>query len=93
MSAVGFAPQKPEDAELEQLREACKRLNFSIRAIKEAQVCLSQLNMGQARQRLNNAQWQAREAKKILAEVGRGRKSATDKHRKTQVRKREAQNS
>jgi len=74
MSAVGFAPQKPEDAELEQLREACKRLNFTIRAIKEAQVCLSQLNMGQARQRLNNAQWQAREAKKILAEVGRSRK-------------------
>ena len=74
MSAVGFAPQRPEDAELEQLREACKRLNFTIRAIKEAQVCLSQLNMGQARQRLNNAQWQAREAKKLLAEVGRAKK-------------------
>ena len=77
MSAVGFAPQRPEDAELEQLREACKRLNFTIRAIKEAQACLSQLNMGQARERLNNAQWQAREAKKVLTEVGRARKTRT----------------
>jgi hypothetical protein len=30
------------------------------------------MNMGQARERLNNAQWQAREAKKLLAEVGKG---------------------
>ena len=75
MSAVGFAPLPPEDAELESLREACKRLNFTIRAIKEAQACLSELNMGQARQRLNNAQWQAREAKKVLAEVGRAKKT------------------
>ena len=75
MSAVGFAPQRPEDAELERLREACKRLNFTIRALKEAQAWLNQLNMGQARQRLNNAQWQAREAKKLLAEIGRAKKS------------------
>jgi len=46
-------------------------LNFTIRAIKDAQSCLTQLNMGQARERLNNAQWQAREAKKLLAEVGK----------------------
>ncbi|HKG61854.1 MAG TPA: hypothetical protein VKB05_19005 [Pyrinomonadaceae bacterium] len=29
------------------------------------------MNLGQARERLNNAQWQAREAKKVLAEVGK----------------------
>ena len=71
MSAIGFAPGPSEHDELDKLREACKRLNFTIRAIKDAQTSLSQLNMGQARERLNNAQWQAREAKKLLAEVGK----------------------
>ena len=37
MSAVGFAPVTSEDPELDQLREACKRLNFTIRAVKDAQ--------------------------------------------------------
>ena len=74
MSAVGFAPLPSEDPELEKLREACKRLNFTIRAIKDAQTCVTQLNLGQARDRLRNAQWQAREAKKLLTEVGKGRK-------------------
>jgi hypothetical protein len=77
MSAVGFAPLPSEDPELEKLREACKRLNFTIRAIKDAQVSLSQLNMGQARDRLRNAKWQAREAKKALVEVGRAKKTKT----------------
>ena len=72
MNAIGFAPVSSENDELDKLREACKRLNFTIRAIKDAQACLTQLNMGQARERLNNAQWQAREAKKLLAEVGKG---------------------
>jgi len=71
MNAIGFAPVASEDSELEQLREACKRLNFALRAIRDAQACLSQMNLGQARERLNNAQWQAREAKKVLAEVGK----------------------
>lgn len=71
MNAIGFAPVSSENDELDKLREACKRLNFTIRAIKDAQLSLSQLNMGQARERLNNAQWQAREAKKLLAEVGK----------------------
>ena len=75
MSAVGFAPISSEDSELEQLREACKRLNFTLRAIKDAHVCLGKMNVGQARERLNNAQWQAREAKRLLAEVGKTRKS------------------
>jgi hypothetical protein len=74
MSAVGFAPLPPEDSELESLREACKRLNFALRAIKEAQASLTHLNIGEARKRLNNATWQAREAKKILAEVGRAKR-------------------
>ena len=73
MSAVGFAPLPPQDSELEKLRETCKRLNFAIRAIKEAQVCLNQMNIGDARKRLNNATWQAREAKKLLAELGRAK--------------------
>ncbi len=71
MNAIGFAPGSSENDELDKLREACKRLNFTIRAIKDAQESLNQLNMGQARERLNNAQWQAREAKKLLAEVGK----------------------
>ena len=71
MNAIGFAPLSSENDELDKLREACKRLNFTIRAIKDAQSCLSELNMGQARERLNNAQWQAREAKKLLSEVGK----------------------
>jgi len=77
MSAVGFAPLSSGDSEpeLDQLREACKRLNFTIKAIKDAQTCLMRLNVGQARERLNNAQWQAREAKKLLAEVGKAKKS------------------
>lgn len=75
MSAVGFAPVPPLDSELEKLREACKRLNFAIRAIKEAQASLTQLNIGEARKRLNNATWQAREAKKVLAEIGRAQKT------------------
>lgn len=75
MSAVGFAPAKSEDSELERLREACKRLNFTIRAIKDAQGCLNKMNIGQARERLNNAQWQAREAKRVLAEVGRKKRT------------------
>ena len=74
MSAVGFAPITSENPELEQLREACKRLNFTIRAIKDAQGCLNKMNIGQAKERLNNAQWQAREAKRLLAEVGRRQK-------------------
>lgn len=72
MNAIGFAPVSSENDELDKLREACKRLNFTIRSIKDAQACLGQMNMGQARERLNNAQWQAREAKKLLAEVGKG---------------------
>jgi len=75
MSAVGFAPLPSEDPELDQLREACKRLNYVIRSIKEAQACLSKLNIGQTRDRLNNAQWQAREAKKLLAEIGAAKKT------------------
>lgn len=71
MNAIGFAPVPSEDDELDKLREACKRLNFTIRAIKDAQASISQINLGQARERLNNAQWQAREAKKLLAEVGK----------------------
>ena len=74
MSAVGFAPLPPQDSELEKLRESCKRLNFALRAIKEAQDCLTQMNIGDARKRLRNATWQAREAKKLLAEVGRAKK-------------------
>jgi hypothetical protein len=75
MSAVGFAPPSTEDSELEQLREVCERLNFAIRGIKEAQASLTKMNLGQTRERLNNAQWQAREAKKILAQIGTARKS------------------
>ena len=75
MSAVGFAPRFSDDLELDELREACKRINFTIKAIKDAQTCLMRLNIGQARERLNNAQWQAREAKKLLAEVGKAKKS------------------
>ena len=71
MNAIGFAPVPSEESELDRLREACKRLNFALRAIKDAQACLSQMNLGQARERLNNAQWQAREAKKVLAEIGK----------------------
>jgi hypothetical protein len=77
MSAVGFAPLPSKDSELEKLREACKRLNFAIRAIKDAQTSLTQLNIGEAKKRLDNAQWQAREAKKELAEVGRARRTKT----------------
>lgn len=82
MSAVGFAPSSTEDSELEQLREVCERLNFTIRGIKEAQASLSKMNLGQTRERLNNAQWQAREAKKILAQIGTSKKiSAATKQR------------
>ena len=70
MNAIGFAPGPSDDSELDLLREACKRLNFALRAIKDAQGCLTQMNLGQARERLNNAQWQAREAKKVLAAIG-----------------------
>jgi len=30
--------------------------------------------MGQARDRLNNAQWQAQEAKKVLVQLGKAKK-------------------
>jgi len=75
MNAIGFAPGASEESELDRLREACKRLNFALRAIKDAQACLGQMNLGQARERLNNAQWQAREAKKVLAEIGKTKSS------------------
>jgi hypothetical protein len=81
MSAVGFAPSASEDPELDRLREVCERLNFAIRGIKEAQACLSKLNIGQTKERLNNAQWQAREAKKVLAEIGAAKKTRTRKNR------------
>jgi hypothetical protein len=77
MNAIGFAPVPTEDSELDRLREACKRLNFALRAIRDAQACLGQMNLGQARERLNNAQWQAREAKKVLAEVGKTKTGTT----------------
>lgn len=77
MSAVGFAPSSSEDHELDRLREVCERLNYAIRSIKEAQASLSKLNLGQARERLDNAQWQAREAKKLLAELGAAKKTKT----------------
>jgi len=77
MSAVGFAPPASEDPELDRLREVCERLNFAIRGIKEAQASLSKLNLGQTRERLNNAQWQAREAKKTLTEIGAAKKTRT----------------
>ncbi|HEX3183955.1 MAG TPA: hypothetical protein VHQ94_04120 [Pyrinomonadaceae bacterium] len=85
MSAVGFAPSSTEDPELERLREVCERLNFAIRSIKEAQASLSKLNLGQTRERLNNAQWQAREAKKVLAAIGaaKTRTTTTTKQRQT----------
>jgi hypothetical protein len=75
MSAVGFAPSVGDDSELERLREVCERLNFAIRGIKEAQSSLNKLNIGQTKERLNNAQWQAREAKKLLAEIGAAKKT------------------
>ena len=81
MNAIGFAPVPSEDSELDRLREACKRLNFALRAIKDAQACLTHMNLGQARERLHNAQWQAREAKKVLAEVGK-MKTKTPLHQK-----------
>lgn len=81
MSAVGFAPLPPQDSELERLRETCKRLNYALKAIKEAQECLAKMNIGDARKCLNNATWQAREAKKMLAEVGRA-KNTSSKHRR-----------
>ena len=77
MNAIGFAPVPSEESEIDRLREACKRLNFALRAIKDAQACLSQMNLGQAHERLNNAQWQAREAKKVLAEVGKTKSTTT----------------
>lgn len=77
MSAVGFAPSSSENSELERLREVCERLNFAIKSIKEAQASLSKLNLGQTRERLQNAQWQAREAKKLLAQFGASRKINT----------------
>lgn len=67
----------PQDSELEKLRETCKRLNYAIRSIKEAQDCLTKMNIGDARKCLNNATWQAREAKKTLAEVGRAKQPNT----------------
>jgi hypothetical protein len=79
MSAVGFAPPSADDPELDRLREVCERLNFAIKGIKEAQASLSKLNFGQARERLNNAQWQAREAKKLLAEIGAAKTSTKTK--------------
>jgi len=81
MNAIGFAPVASEESELDRLREACKRLNFALRAIKDAQGSLSQMNLGQTRERLDNAQWQAREAKKVLAEIGKT-KSKTSLERK-----------
>lgn len=81
MNAIGFAPVPSENDELDKLREACKRLNFAIRAIKDAHASLNQFNMGQARERLNNAQWQAREAKKLLAEVGKQMNSTKSQQR------------
>ena len=85
MSAVGFAPSSSEDPELERLREVCERLNFAIRSIKEAQASLSKLNLGQTRERLNNAQWQAREAKKVLTAIGAAKRKpkSTTKHQQT----------
>ena len=47
MNAIGFAPGPSEESELDRLREACKRLNFALRAIKDAQGCLTQMNLGQ----------------------------------------------
>lgn len=70
MSAVGFVQVEPEDPEIEKLRQACKRLNFTIRSIIDAQKHLNRQNIGLAQDRLNNAVWQAREAKKMLAEIG-----------------------
>jgi hypothetical protein len=82
MNAIGFAPVPSEDSELDLLREACKRLNFALRAIKDAQASLGHMNLGQARERLNNAQWQAREAKKVLAEVGKTKSTTSLQQRK-----------
>ena len=81
MSAVGFAPSTSEDSDLERLREVCERLNFAIRGNKEAQASLSKLNLGQTRERLDNAQWQAREAKKLLAAIGAAKRKPTTKRR------------
>ena len=85
MNAIGFAPVPSEESELDRLREACKRLNFALRAIKDAQASLSQMNLGQARERLNNAQWQAREAKKVLAEVGKTKTKAPLEQRRVRA--------
>jgi hypothetical protein len=84
VSAVGFAPSSSEDSELDRLREVCERLNFAIRGIKEAQASLSKLNLGQAHERLNNAQWQAREAKKMLAEIGAAKSKPAGKRQSRQ---------
>jgi hypothetical protein len=77
MSAVGFAPSPSEDPELDRLREVCQRLSFTIKAIQDAQASLTQLNIGQARRRLKNGLWQAEEAKKLLVEVGKTKKTRT----------------
>jgi hypothetical protein len=82
MNAVGFIPVEPEHPDLEKLREACQRLNFTIKSITDAHKAMSHLNVGQAQDGLNNALWQVRQAKKMVCAVGKKRIETEAKSKK-----------
>ena len=68
MSSVGFTPQSQD--ELEKLREAYRSLNDLMKNLKNAEICLKNLDLKLTGDHLKVAKWNVEQVKKAITTVG-----------------------
>jgi len=68
MSSVGFTSQSQD--ELEKLREAYRSLNDLMKNLKNAEICLKNLDLKLTGDHLKVARWNVEQVKKAITTVG-----------------------
>jgi hypothetical protein len=68
MSSVGFTSQSHDD--LEKLREAYRSLNDLMKNLKNAEICLKNLDLKLTGDHLKVAKWNVEQVKKAITTVG-----------------------
>jgi len=68
MSSVGFTPQSHDD--VEKLREAYRSLNDLMKNLKNAEICLKNLDLKLTGDHLKVARWNVEQVKKAITTVG-----------------------
>jgi len=72
MSSIGFAPL-PKASETDQLRSVYRTLHRLQTNLENLEACLKKGNAKQAEHHLALAEWNAEEAKKVIAAVGQSK--------------------